>query len=97
MQTLENTVFSGGVFTEHEGGPAAGVLGVHTLALGYKVGEDIGVAQHGRHVYRLTALLVACVQPRSSGHWKQIRVYFVDDVLIFSLVPRVARVLRAWP
>ena len=56
------------LFTEHEGGSARSVLGVNTLTLGHEVGEDVGVAQHGRHVYRLAPLLVTHVQPRSMGH-----------------------------
>ena len=56
------------MFTEHERSPAAGVLGVYALALGDKVGEDVGVAEHGRHVYRLASLLVTRVQPRASSH-----------------------------
>ena len=54
------------MITEHERRPAGGILGVHALSLGDEVGEDVGVAQHGRHVYGLAALLVTRVQPRAT-------------------------------
>ena len=65
-----------GVFTEHERGSTTSVLLIHILALGYEVGEDVCVAQHGRQVDRLAALRVTRVQAGSSGHWKQGHYYW---------------------